>query len=75
MNKTQQEILDQLEIGEDYEDITNPFSGVTVQLDPRGVALYDYIHGAALLGLGVEQIQAKMLFAELYPEYYMILID
>ena len=73
-NKRQQQILDKLVLGE-AETVTNPFSGVAVELDAQGVALYDFIKGCEALGLYEDFDQARYLFAELYPDAYMKLID
>ena len=72
-NKTQEQILAGLEL-EGPETITNPFSGVSVELDAQGVALYDYIKGCEMTG-NKDFDQARYLFADLYPDAYMKLID
>ena len=75
INKTQQKILDKLVLADGPEVIENPFSGVKVELDARGVALYDYIKGCEILGNYKDFDQARYLFAQLYPVAYMKLID
>ena len=75
LNKIQQKILDELDLSGGPEIIINPFSGVEVQLDARGVALYDFINGCQIIGNLKDFDQARYLFAELYPDAYMKLID
>ena len=75
MNKTQQRILDDLDFSGTPEIIQNPFSGVEVVLDARGVALYDFIKGCEITGNYKDFDQARYLFAELYPDAYSKLID
>jgi len=75
INKTQQAILDRLDLSGGPETIKNPYSGVTVDLDARGVALHDFIKGCEMLRNYKAFDQARYLFAELYPDAYMKLID
>jgi len=75
INKTQQRILDGLDLSEGPETVSNPFSGVEVKLDAQAVALYDFIHGCEMIGNYKDFDQARYLFAELYPDAYMKLID
>ncbi len=75
INKTQQTILDQLWLGDGPQTVTNPFSGVSVDLDATGVALHDYIKGCEMTGHYKNFDQARYLFAELYPDAYIKLID
>jgi len=81
LNKTEEAILKQLEYGENPEIVENPYSGVKVFLSPKAVALYDYIKGLEYL-YSKGQLKstkdfdnARMLFAKLYPESYMHLLD
>jgi len=74
-NAKQQRILDLLDLSYGPEIITNPFTGVEVELDARGVALHDYIKGCEIMGNQKEFDQARYLFAELYPSAYSKLID
>jgi len=76
-NKTQQRILDELDFndGDKKYTIINPWSSVKVELDSRGVALYDFIKGCEITGNYKDFDQARYLFAELYPDAYMKLID
>ena len=75
MTKAQQRILDQLDLSHGPETVTNPYTGVTIDLDATGVALHDYIKGCEILGNYKGFDQARYLFAELYPDAYMKLID
>ena len=73
--KTELRILSLLEIGENSEDVTNPYSGVVCHLDPTAVALHDYIKGCEMLGQYKYFDQARYLFAKLWPDEYMQLLD
>jgi len=81
LTKTEQKLLDELLILSEPEMATNPYSGVQVILEPKGVALYDYIKGyEKLLNQGkitnIRQFDtARYLFQKLYPESYMKLLD
>ena len=59
----------------DKETITNPYSGDTCELDPQGVALYDYIKGCEAMGLYDKMQVALSLFRKLYPDEYYTLLD
>jgi hypothetical protein len=74
-NKTEQKIVDLLEIGDHDEEITNPFSKATVVLPPLGVALHDYIKGCEMTSNWRYFDNARYLFAKLYPSEYMTLLD
>lgn len=75
MNKTKKYILDNLQLGTKPEKITNPFSGISCMLEPKGVALYDLIKGAEMLRDSKTFGNAIELFQELYPSEYMDLLD
>ena len=75
LNKTEQKLVNELEIGTQSEEIRNPFSGRSVTLKPLGVALYDYINGCQMTGNYKYFDTARYLFAKLYPDEYMILLD
>jgi len=76
LNKTQQRIIDDLEIGIESEEVENPYSGVKVLLEPKAVALYDFIKDCEALGkYGKDFDQARYAFAELWPDAYMKLLD
>jgi hypothetical protein len=74
-NITQQRILDELDLSGGPDIVTNPFSGVEVELDAQGVALYDFIKGCEINGSYKDFDQARYLFSDLYPDAYMKLID
>ena len=69
------DLVDSLTLEEDSEVITNPYSGISVKLDPVGVALYDLVKGCELLGDYKTMGLALEAFAERYPEEYYILLD
>jgi hypothetical protein len=75
MNKRQKEILDALHIARNNEVITNPFTNVSVELNPTEVALYDFIKGCELVGNYKDFDDARYLFCELNPDAYSKLID
>ena len=74
-NKHQKEILADLDLSYGGGIVTNPFSGVEVELDATGVALYDFINGCQIVGNYKDFDQARYLFLELYPDEYSKLID
>jgi hypothetical protein len=76
LNKTQERIIADLQIGDVDETITNPYSGVSCVLEPKAVALYDFIKGCEALGsYGKDFDQARYAFAELWPNEYTKLLD
>jgi len=75
LTPAQEKFIATLEVGTENEDVTNPFSGVTCNLTPVGVALYDFIMGAQMLGKYKDFDRARYIFAELFPDEYMKLID
>jgi hypothetical protein len=75
LTKSERLLLSSLVVGEESEVTMNPFSKEEVELAPIGVALYDYINGCYLLGHFKSYDEARYLFAKLYPEAYMKLID
>ena len=75
MNKRQKEILKDLQIYESDQVIQNPFSGVKVTLDGKGAAIYDFLKGCEMMGNYKDMDQARYMFAELYPDAYMKLVD
>jgi len=74
-NKTELTILSFLVVGNEFEDITNPWSGVVCHLSPVAVALYDYIKGCESLRSYKYFDRARYLFAKLWPDEYMNLLD
>jgi hypothetical protein len=56
-------------------EITNPYSGVKVTLEPTAVAVYDSIKGAEMLGKHDMVQKGLDWFIEHYPDAYMKLLD
>lgn len=81
LSKTEQQLLDELEVKKHPTIVYNSFSGEAVMLQPKAVALYDYIKGYELLiNRGVTKNirqfdMAKELFMKLWPNSYMSLLD
>ena len=75
LNKTEQALIDQLQIGTENETVRNPYSGASVELNPTEVALYDYIKGCEATGLYTPMQKGLSLFAKLNANAYMILLD
>ena len=69
------DLVDSLTLEEDSEVITNPYSGISVKLDPVGVALYDLVKGCELIGDYKTMGLALEAFSERYPEEYFLLLD
>jgi len=57
------------------ETVINPFSRQSCELEPLGVALYDYVIGAEALGLHDNKCKAINVFRKLYPDEYYTLLD
>ena len=55
--------------------VKNPYSGESCELEPRGVALYDFIIGCEALSLYNKMQQGLTLFRKLYPSEYYTLLD
>jgi hypothetical protein len=75
LNKIQERILSELEIGTESEKVTNPYTGITCLLEPKAVALYDFIKGCEALGDYRDFDQARYAFMELWPDEYFKLLD
>jgi len=56
-------------------EVTNPFSGEKVMLEPIAVAVYDCIKGAEMLGEHDTVQKGVDWFIEHYPEEYGVLLD
>ena len=69
------DLVDSLTLEEDSEVIINPYSGISVKLDPVGVALYDLVKGCELIGDYKTMGLALEAFSERYPEEYFLLLD
>ena len=72
---TNQEIIDSLIVGDEAEEITNPYTGEKRILEPLAVALYDYIKGCELTKNYDKLTQALGIFVEKWPEEYYALLD
>lgn len=83
-------IIPQLTIFNENETITNPFSGIGVELKPIQVAIYDYIRGYELLTLTpiyhivtkkerdlayTNTLAAKDYFMMKWNKKYLLLLD
>lgn len=81
LSKTEQELLNQLEIGKNSEIVKNPFSGEEFLLEPQAVALHDFIKGTEFLIAGGNNKlissfdMARSLYSKLYPQSYYGLFD
>ncbi len=78
LNKTEQALIVQLDFDRSSvtkEKITNPYSGFSCELEPQGVALYDYVRGCEAMGLYAKMQIALTLFRKLYPDEYYTLLD
>ena len=74
-------------IGDDPEEVTNPFSGAKCTLDPHAVATYDVLKGAeqvASMGIMSDKKTDELWdtvregvdwFRKHYPAEYMTLLD
>ena len=57
------------------QEVTNPFSGESVMLEPVAVAVYDTIRGAEMFGQYDTVRKGLDWFRRFYPAEYMILLD
>lgn len=56
-------------------EVTNPYSGRSVVLEPEAIALYDFIKGAEIMNLTTELRKGLAAFRKRWPKEYMILLD
>ena len=56
-------------------EVSNPYSGEKVMLEPIAVAVYDCIKGAEMLEDHDMMQKGMDWFAEHYPDEYMVLLD
>lgn len=81
LSATEQKLLAELQYSEHPQKRTNPFSQAEVMLEPKAVALHDYIKGYEILinnhqTTNIRQFDmARNLFRKLYPDSYMELLD
>lgn len=81
LTKTEQGIIDQLDIRNHPEIVKNPYTQEEFLLQPKAVALYDLIKGCeSSIGGGETKLiglfdKARNIFRKLYPNTYMSLLD
>jgi len=63
------------QVGTEFETITNPYSGESVELAPEAVAVYDTIKGAEMMGNYDLMNKGMKWFQQYYPEEYFVLLD
>ena len=74
--KTIQELFPGIMVLDDAPvNVTNPFSGDCVFLQPEEVAVYDYLKGCELIGDWTGVRKGLDWFRANNPEAYMILLD
>ena len=57
------------------ETISNPFSGESVELPPKAVAVHDVIKGCEITGNYDDMRKCMTWFMQNYPKEYFILLD
>ena len=62
-------------IGDEKEEVRNPYSGDSTMLEPEAVAVYDLIKGAEVLGIWKSVQQGCDWFKQYYPKEYFVLLD
>lgn len=81
LSKTEQTLLSELQIANHPSIIYHPYSLQGFMLEPKAVALYDYIKGyEKMIHMGktknIKQFDmARYLFMKLWPNTYMNLLD
>jgi hypothetical protein len=70
-----QAIIDELDIGKNIEERTNPFSGESIELNPTEVALYDYLVGCEIMNNFKDSDVIKDWFLKNNSKAYMTLLD
>ena len=77
LTKAEERLLSELSFREDgpKELVVNPYSGRGIELEPAAVALYDFIKGCEMTGNWKDFDRGRYLFAKLWPEAYMTLLD
>ena len=56
-------------------EVSNPFSGQKVKLQPTAIAVYDCIKGAEYMEDGDTMQKGIEWFQKHYPKEYMVLLD
>tara|TARA_B100001939_G_scaffold22418_1_gene18267 strand:+ start:4860 stop:5093 length:234 start_codon:yes stop_codon:yes gene_type:complete len=62
-------------IGDEKEEVRNPYSGDSTMLEPEAVAVYDLIKGAEVLGIWKIVRLGCDWFKQYYPKEYFVLLD
>lgn len=81
LSKTEQTLLSELQIANHPSIIYHPFTREGFMLEPKAVALYDYIKGYEKMihmskTKNIKQFDmARNLFNKLWPNTYMNLLD
>jgi hypothetical protein len=57
------------------QEVTNPFSGDSVVLQPAAIAVYDTIMGANMIGDYNTVQKGCTWFRKYFPAEYMVLLD
>ena len=63
------------EVGTESEIVSNPLSGVSIELPPHAVAVYDSIIGAERFGNYKKMQQGLDWFIKYHAKEYMVLLD
>ena len=63
------------ELGTESETVANPLSGVSVELTPHAVAVYDSVMGAQMFGNYKKMRRGLDWFIKYYSREYMVLLD
>ena len=63
------------EVGTESEIVSNPLSGVSIELPPHAVAVYDRIIGAEMFGNYKKMQQGLDWFIKYHAKEYMVLLD
>lgn len=77
-NSIEDEILNNLTdftLYEGSENVTNPFTGETANLDQYGASLYDYIINAKMFLEWKKVSVALNIFQKYYPNEFKILLE
>lgn len=69
------ELFPDIFIGDEKEEVRNPYSGDSTMLEPEAVAVYDLIKGAEVLGIWKIVQQGCDWFKQYYPKEYFVLLD
>ena len=70
-----QHLEESLEVAQNGDWVSNPYSGKKVWLEPMAVAVFDYVKGCELVGDAEGMRLGIDWFIEHYPKAYMVLLD